>query len=93
MENIKLGLSDVKGTEIELGDVVMLNNNENDLAKVCFGEFGVRNRETEEIVDYVVGFYLKTIETDVLSTVEPFCYDMQLTRKVIWDTDMKVISM
>ena len=64
-ENLKIGLVDVEGNEIKIGDAVMLNNNKNDLAKVCFGEFGVRNIETEEIVDYVIGFYLKTIETDI----------------------------
>lgn len=91
-ENLKTGLVDVEGNEIKIGDVVILNNNENDLAKVCFGEFGVRNIETEEIVDYVIGFYLKTIETDVMSTLAPFCYDMQINKTMVKDTNMKVIK-
>lgn len=87
---VKIGLKDVVGNEIILGDTVMLNDNKEDLAKVCFGEFGVRNIETEEIVDYVTGFYLKTIETDVMSTIEPFCWDMQINRTIIKHTNLKV---
>lgn len=89
-EEVKIGLKDVVGNEITLGDIVMLNDNKEDLAKVCFGEFGVRNIETEEIVDCVVGFYLKTIETDVMSTIEPFCWDMQINRTIIQNTNLKV---
>ncbi|MGL5153098.1 MAG: hypothetical protein ACRC7N_21265 [Clostridium sp.] len=92
MKNIKLELRDVQGNEIELDDIVMLNDNKKDLAKVCFGEFGVRNIETEEIVDYVIGFYLKTIDTDELSKIEPFCWDIQLNKNIIQNTNLKVMK-
>lgn len=86
------GLKDINGNEIIVGDKVMLNNHAWDLAKVCFGEFGVRDFETEEIVDVAIGIYLKTIETDETSKIEPFCWDVQLNKNIIENTNLKVIK-
>lgn len=88
----KTGLEDVHGNEIKLGDVVMLNDNEMDLAEVCFGEFAVRSLETEEIIEYVHGFYLKTVKTDIFSTLAPFNYDMPINKLGVERTNMKVVK-
>lgn len=72
------GLKDKNGKEIYKGDIIQQNNNLLDLVQVCFGEFGVRVIEDEEVIDNAVGWYCKVIKTDALSDVEPFCYDMPL---------------
>lgn len=86
------GLKDFIGNEVNVGNKVMMNNNDFDLAEICFGEFGVRDLATGEIVDTVIGFYLRTIETDETSKIEPFCRDVQLNKNIIQYTKLKVIK-
>lgn len=56
----------------------MRHDNTHDKAVVCFGEFEVKDIETEVSIDLSVGYYLKVIETDAFSKVEPFCFDLPL---------------
>lgn len=72
------GLKDTNGKEIYEGDIVMQNSEPKDLGQVCFGEYGVRSIETEEVIDNAVGWYLKVLKTDAMSEVAPFCYDRVL---------------
>lgn len=72
------GLKDKNGKEIYEGDILRQNSNDKDLVEVCYGEFGVRSLETEEVIDNICGWNLKVVETDGLSKIEPFCYDTPL---------------
>lgn len=73
-------------------DICRLNKNDKDLARVCFGEFSVYDLETEEKIDNVVGWFLKSIETDALSRRAPFCYDFPLTAYYIDQLQLDVIG-
>lgn len=86
------GLRDKNGKEIFESDILMLNNNKLDLVQICFGEFGVRDIETEVAIDGAVGWYMKPIKTDKLSTIAPFCYDSVLNDFWIKRTQAKVIG-
>lgn len=55
------------------------HGNEDDLARVVFGEFNVVDTEILEVVDRVIGWHTEVIETDALSKCEPFCLPMPLT--------------
>lgn len=86
------GLVDKNGEQIFEGDIIMQNDNRLDLVQVCFGEFGVRDIDTEDVVDKVVGFYTRVIPTDAISQMAPFCYDMQLNDFWIKKLGSKVIG-
>lgn len=70
----------------------MCHGNSEDLVKVAFGEFGVRNIETGTIVDKVVGWHYEIIPTDAISRCEPFCWSMPLTEDYIERCEMEVVG-
>jgi len=70
----------------------MCHGNPKDLAKVLFGEFGVRNIETGSIVDKVVGWHYEVVPTDAISRCEPFCWPMPLTKYYINRCEMEVVG-
>lgn len=86
------GLCDKNGKKIWENDILMCHGNPKDLAKVLFGEFGVRNIETGSIVDKVVGWHYKVVPTDAISRCEPFCWSMPLTEYYIDRCEMEVVS-
>lgn len=86
------GLCDKKGNKIWENDILMCHGNPKDLAKVLFGEFGVRNIETGSIVDKVVGWHYEVVPTDAISRCEPFCWPMPLTEYYIDRCEMEVVG-
>lgn len=86
------GLCDKNGKKIWENDILMCHGNSEDLVKVAFGEFGVRNIETGTIVDKVVGWHYEIIPTDAISRCEPFCYSMPLTKDYIDRCEMEVVG-
>lgn len=86
------GLTDKNGTEIFEGDILRCHDNPKDLVKVVFSEFGVVDTDTECPVDTVIGWHYEVIPTDELSTLEPFCLSMPLTKSYIEYCHMEVIG-
>ena len=86
------GLCDKNGKKIWENDILMCHGNPKDLAKVLFGEFGVRNIETGSIVDKVGGWHYEVVPTDAISRCEPFCWPMPLTEYYIDRCEMEVVS-
>lgn len=86
------GLCDKNGKKIWENDILMCHGNPKDLAKVLFGEFGVRNIETGSIVDKVVGWHYEVVPTDAISRCEPFCWPMPLTKYYINRCEMEVVG-
>ena len=86
------GLTDKNGNKIWENDILMCHGNPKDLAKVLFGEFGVRNIETGSIVDKVVGWHYEVVPTDAISRCEPFCWPMPLTEYYIDRCEMEVVG-
>ena len=87
------GSTDIDGEMIFEGDILQANENQLDIYKVCFGEFGVVDMETENITDRAVGWYLKVIQTeDVFSRLEPFNMDLPLNSIWIENCRLKVIG-
>lgn len=84
------GLTDKNGTKIFEGDILKCHDNPKNLVKVVFGEFGVVDTDTERPVDTVIGWHYEVITTDELSTVEPFCLSMPLTKSYIEYCHMEV---
>ena len=73
-------------------DILMCHGNPDDLVKAVFGEFDVREVESEEVIDSVIGWHYEVIPTDALSKCEPFCYSMPLTDTYIKLNEMEVIG-
>lgn len=86
------GLCDKNGNKIWENDILMCHGNPDDLVKVVFGEFGVRNVETGSIVDKVVGWHYEVVPTDAISRCEPFCWPMPLTKDYIDRCEMEVVG-
>ena len=77
------GEKDKNGKLIFEGDILRLNGNKKDLCIVCFGEFGCIDIDSESVVDTVIGWYYKLIETDALSKTEPFCLPIQINKLIL----------
>ena len=86
------GLCDKNGKRIWENDILMCRGNSEDLVKVAFGEFGVRNIETGSIVNKVIGWHYEVVPTDTISRCEPFCWTMPLTEYYIDRCEMEVVS-
>ncbi len=86
------GRCDKNGNKIWKNDILMCHGNSEDLVKVAFGEFGVRNIETESIIDKVIGWHYEVIPTDAISRCEPFCWSMPLTEDYIERCEMEVVG-
>lgn len=48
--------------------------------------------ESEEVIDSVIGWHYEVIPTDELSKCEPFCYSMPLTDTYIKLNEMEVVG-
>lgn len=86
------GLCDKNGNKIWENDILMCHENPEDLVKVAFGEFGVRNIGTGSIVDKAIGWYYEVVPTDVISRCEPFNWSMSLTKYYIDRCEMEVVG-
>ena len=86
------GLTDKNGKKIWENDILRGHKNDDDLARVVFGEFNVIDVDTLETVDRVVGWHTEVIETDALSKCEPFCLPMPLTDFYIKRSEFEVFG-
>ena len=86
------GLKDKNGKRIFEGDIIRMNQNENDISVVEFGKFGCVCTEDESITDFVHGWYYRPLPTDALSRCEPFCWPFQLNEMCIKYDGIEVIG-
>ena len=86
------GLDDIQGGPIFEGDIMSCHGDKNDLVIAEFGKFGAIDVNTCNIVDEVIGWYYKPMQTDKLSEMEPFCFEMPLTELYIETCRFEVIG-
>ena len=86
------GLTDKNGKKIWENDILRGHGNNTDLSKVVYGEFGMIENETLEVIDIVIGWHYEPIPTDALSKCEPFCLPMPLTDEYINRCEFEVIG-
>lgn len=86
------GLTDKNGKRIFEGDIIRMHDNPNDLAVIQFGEFSCVDIEFEEKVDRVIGWHYKPLETDAISKLEPFCWELQMNELWVKANGMEVIG-
>ena len=86
------GLTDKNGVKIWENDILQGNGNPKDLNTVVFGKLRVINIEPLGVVDDVIGWYYKPLETDTLSKAIPFCLPMPLTEYYIKRCEFEVIG-
>ena len=86
------GLLDKNGNKIWENDILRGNNDDRDLVKVVFGEFGVIDVCSLEVIDNVIGWHYEVIPTDHLSRTEPFCLSMPLTSAYVKQCKYEVIG-
>jgi hypothetical protein len=86
------GLTDKNGVKIWENDILQGNGNPKDLNAVVFGKLRVINIEPLGVVDDVIGWYYKPLETDALSKAIPFCLPMPLTEYYIKRCEFEVIG-
>ena len=86
------GLTDKNGKRIWENDILRGNNDDRDLIKVVFGEFGVIDVNSLEVVENVIGLHYEVIPTDHLSRTEPFCLSMPITSSYINYCSFEVIG-
>lgn len=86
------GLTDKNGNKIWENDILRGNNDDRDLVKVVFGEFGVIDVGSLEVIDNVIGWHYEVIPTDHLSKTEPFCLSMPLTSSYVKQCKYEVIG-
>ena len=86
------GMTDKNGNKIWENDILRGHGNTDDLAKVILGQFYIIDVETLEKVESVIGWHTEVIETDVISTIEPFCLPMPLTQFYIDRSEFEVIG-
>jgi len=86
------GLDDIQGSPIFEGDIMSCRGDKNDLAIAEFGNFRVIDVNTCNVVDEVIGWHYKPIQTDKLSEMEPFCLEMPLTEFYIETCRFEVIG-
>ena len=86
------GLYDKNENKIWENDILMCHENSEDLVKVAFGEFSVRNIGTGSIVDKVIGWHYEVVPTDAISRCEPFSWSMPLTEYYIDMCEMEVVD-
>ena len=86
------GLTDKNGRKVWENDILRGHNNNDDLARVVFGEFNVIDVDTLETVDRVIGWHTEVIETDELSKCEPFCLPMPLADFYIKRSEFEVFG-
>lgn len=86
------GLTDKNGKKIWENDILRGHGNNTDLSKVVYGEFGMIENETLEVIDIVIGWHYEPIPTDAFSKCEPFCLPMPLTNYYIDRCEFEVIG-
>ena len=86
------GLKDKNGRKVWENDILRGHNNNDDLARVVFGEFNVIDVDTLETVDRVIGWHTEVIKTDELSKCEPFCLPMPLADFYIKRSEFEVFG-
>lgn len=86
------GLTDIKVNEIYENDIIQCNGNKEDLQQVKFGKFPLRDFDTDEIVEFVIGWYFIILENDKLINVAPFCYPVALNDYWINKLNIEVVG-
>lgn len=86
------GLTDKKDKKIWENDILCGHGNEKDLSKATYGEFGIIDVETLEVIDTAIGWHYEVIPTDAVSKCEPFCLSMPLTDAYIKRCEFEVIG-